>query len=378
MSRIRDIASILTSASVLSTDVETSAAITAAINALPPGYGRGNTASRPASPTVGDIYVNTQTGFVEIYESTGWSQVGGAASVVTGVAATNTPTSRAYNNGSASIAFTPGTILGKTYTVTSSPGSYTASGSVSPITITGLQSSTQYTYTVTGTNNYGTAAASSASSAVTATTVPEAPSIISVTGGAASVSVAFSANATGGSAITSYTITSSPGSITSTGSSSPITVTGLTDGTAYTFTAKATNANGTSLESSSSSSVTPASSLTVDILTVAGGGSGGRGPGGGGGAGGLVYSASQTLQNLDTYTVLVGAGSTYGSANASDSSVFGNGLTITRAYGGGSANSNGGSGGGWEGDVTNRFSTGVSGQGNNSGTSYYSGSGGYF
>jgi len=41
MSRIRDIASILTSANVLSTDVETSAAITAAINALPPGYGRG-------------------------------------------------------------------------------------------------------------------------------------------------------------------------------------------------------------------------------------------------------------------------------------------------------------------------------------------------
>ena len=154
MSRIRDIASILTSANVLSTDVETSAAITAAINALPPGYGRGNTASRPASPTVGDIYVNTQTGFVEIYESTGWSQVGGAASVVTGVTATNTPTSRAYNNGAASIAFTPGTILGKTYTVTSSPGSYTASGSVSPITITGLQSSTQYTYTIVASNNY--------------------------------------------------------------------------------------------------------------------------------------------------------------------------------------------------------------------------------
>jgi len=169
MSRIRDIANILTAANALSTDVETAAAITTAINALPPGYGRGNTDSRPVSPTVGDIYVNTQTGFVEIYESTGWSQVGGIASTVTGVTATNSPSGRAYNNGAASIAFTPGTILGKTYTVTSSPGSYTASGSSSPITITGLQSSTQYTYTVVASNNYGTAAASSASSAVTAT-----------------------------------------------------------------------------------------------------------------------------------------------------------------------------------------------------------------
>jgi hypothetical protein len=258
MSRIRDIASILTSASVLSTDVETSAAITAAINALPPGYGRGNTASRPVSPTVGDIYVNTQTGFVEIYESTGWSQVGGIASTVTGVTATNSPSERAFNNGAAAITFTPGSVLGKTYVVTSSPGSYTASGTASPITITGLQSSTQYTYTVVASNNYGTASASSASSAVTATTVPQAPSITSVTGGNAQVSVAFSANATGGSAITGYTVTSSPGNFTASGSSSPLIVTGLTNGTGYTFTVTATNTNGTSLASSASSSATPA------------------------------------------------------------------------------------------------------------------------
>ena len=89
MSRIRDIANVLTTANALSTDVETAAAISSAIAALPPGYQRGNTASRPGSPTVGDIYVNTQTGFVEIYESTGWSQVGGIASTVTEVTATN-------------------------------------------------------------------------------------------------------------------------------------------------------------------------------------------------------------------------------------------------------------------------------------------------
>ena len=45
----------------------------------------------------------------------------------------------------------------------------------------------------------------------------------------------------GGSAITSYTVKSSPGSISASGSTSPMTVTGLTNGISYTFTATATN-----------------------------------------------------------------------------------------------------------------------------------------
>jgi hypothetical protein len=51
-------------------------------------------------------------------------------------------------------------------------------------------------------------------------------------------------------------MTSSPSSITGTGAS-PITVSGLANGTAYTFTTTATNANGTSVASSASNSVTP-------------------------------------------------------------------------------------------------------------------------
>ena len=58
--------------------------------------------------------------------------------------------------------------------------------------------------------------------------------------------VSFTAPASnGGLSITQYTVTASPGASTSSGVSSPITVTGLANGTAYTFTVTATNADGT-------------------------------------------------------------------------------------------------------------------------------------
>lgn len=88
-------------------------------------------------------------------------------------------------------------------------------------------------------------------------TVPEAPTIGSASAGNARCVVTFTANGNGGSPITSYTATSSPGSLTGAGSSSPITVTGLTNGQAYTFTVTATNAEGTSSASSASNSCTP-------------------------------------------------------------------------------------------------------------------------
>ncbi len=262
MTRARDVANVLSTATALATDAETAALIAtevsnrdAAIAALP---ARGNTSSRPGSPSIGDIYNNTQTGNLETYTSLGWSQIGVIPTAPTSLVATNVGTSRAYNNGSASVAFSAGTGgLPTSYTVTSSPGSYTSTGSTSPLVVTGLQSSTQYTYTATATNNYGTSSASSASSGVTATTVPQAPTVGTVTSGNAEASVPFTAGATGGSSITGYTVTSSPGSITASGSSSPITITGLTNETAYTFTVTATNANGTSAASSASNSVTP-------------------------------------------------------------------------------------------------------------------------
>ena len=89
-------------------------------------------------------------------------------------------------------------------------------------------------------------------------TVPNAPTSVSATVGNAQSVISFTAPTdTGGLTITSYTVTSSTAGITATGSASPITITGLTNGTAYTFTVAAVNASGTGVSSSPSNSVTP-------------------------------------------------------------------------------------------------------------------------
>jgi len=148
------------------------------------------------------------------------------------------------------------------YTVTSSPGGLIAKGAASPLTVTGLTNGTAYTFTVTASNAAGTSAASAASSSVTPVGAPGAPTIGTATPGNATASVGFSAPVSnGGSAITGYTVTSNPaGGVDANVGTTGLThsITGLTNGTAYTFTVTASSAAGTSAVSAASSSVTPA------------------------------------------------------------------------------------------------------------------------
>jgi hypothetical protein len=120
------------------------------------------------------------------------------------------------------------------------------------------------TYTTTFyLDDIGLVTGSSAFMGPVSTTAPNPPTAITATAGILSATVnGTTPTFDGGSAITTYTATSSPGGLTGTRTSSSmgaITVSGLTAGTAYTFTVKATNANGDSAASSASTSVTPTS-----------------------------------------------------------------------------------------------------------------------
>jgi hypothetical protein len=203
-----------------------------------------------------------------------------AAVVITAPGAPTAVTAAA-GNAQATVSFTAPVSNGGAaitgYTVTSTPGGITATGTASPITVTGLTNGTAYTFTVTATNSAGTGAASGASGSVTPVAVaPGAPTAVTAVAGDTKATVSFTAPASnGGATITGYTVTSSPGSITATGTASPITVTGLTNGTPYTFTVIATNSTGPGAASSASGSVTPVLDVTGPTLilsTIASGG----------------------------------------------------------------------------------------------------------
>jgi hypothetical protein len=145
------------------------------------------------------------------------------------------------------------------YTVTASPGGATCTtvdGSTTTCTVTGLTNGTAYTFTVTATNADGTGTPASPSAAVTPSTVPDVPTDVTAVAGNRSATVSWSAPSDEGSPITGYTVTSSGGQTCST-SGTTCLVTGLINGTSYTFTVTATSADGTGPASAASPAVTP-------------------------------------------------------------------------------------------------------------------------
>ena len=110
---------------------------------------------------------------------------------------------------------------------------------------------------------------------------PGVPSGVSAAAGSGSATVSWTAPGSGGSAITSYTVTPYIGSaaqtpVTVSGSppATTATVTGLTNGTSYTFTVSATNAVGTGSASQPSNAVTPDAAPAVTSVTPSSGATG--------------------------------------------------------------------------------------------------------
>jgi hypothetical protein len=390
------------------------------------GVPKGTTANRPTSPAVGDVYYNGTLGCLEIYTSQGWVANSAPPGIPAIGTATYSATNKAYNNSSASVTFTPGEGGGlpSSYRITSSPGGFIGTGSSSPITVEGLQSATAYTFSVTGTNNFGTSASSTNSNSITANTTPQSPTIGTLSFVSTSeLSLTFTPAASGGSSITNYkysadginyTLLSPPQT------TSPLSLTGLNPNTLYSIYIKAVNTNGDSSASAASNSVSTGATFsggtltsdatynyrtftstgslvvgvtagTVDILSIAGGGGANRYYGGGGGAGGYVYTSSRSI-SPGTYTVTIGSGGT-GYANGTNTTITGGALSVTAAVGGGAGGDGGGTsnngatqggsggGGGSSANVPSGAASNAAGQGNAGGNSpgssgTYSGGGG--
>ena len=161
------------------------------------------------------------------------------------------------------------------YTVSSSPGgvtSTTENGSTTSIIVSGLSGGT-YTFSVVATNEVGSSLSSAQSNSIiisSGASAPNAPTIKTTNAGNGNVIVNwFLPTSDGGSAITSYTVTSSPGGFYATvydSTATTATVSGLTNGTSYSFTVIATNAVGNS-SPSGSLSATPFTVPSAPTLT---------------------------------------------------------------------------------------------------------------
>jgi large repetitive protein len=208
-----------------------------------------------------------QTFFLDLSGNSSGSNITDASTMITIVSKITAPgaprgVAAVAGIGSATVSFAAPASDGgdpiNLYTVSSKPGGTTASGVGSPITIDGLTNGTSYTFTVTATSPAGTGAASPASNSVTPGTVPGAPSDLVGTAGKGSIKLTWKApSSTGDSPITNYIIKPSAGSPVTVGNVTSDTVTGLTNGTAYTFTVAAANSVGTGSASARSKAVTP-------------------------------------------------------------------------------------------------------------------------
>jgi hypothetical protein len=142
------------------------------------------------------------------------------------------------------------------------------------VTVSGLTNATTYYFTVKAVNGAGSSVASNEAWATPAATTSDAPQDTDATlSGNASVAVSWVAPLdSGGSSITGYVVTPYIGttaqssSVFQNNTATTQTISGLTPGTAYTFTVAAINASGTGAQSEPSNLVTvPPANTTVTL-----------------------------------------------------------------------------------------------------------------
>jgi hypothetical protein len=200
-------------------------------------------------------------------------------------------------NTTATVSFTApvnqGTPALTSYTVTSNPGGFTATGVSSPLIVNGLTAGLPYIFSVVATNTVGNSDPG-VSNQITAGT-PLAPVLTTSFATVNDITVSFTQAANGTQPITNYRYSLNGGPFTAFSPAdalTPVTITGLSSNTNYTIVLKATNSNGDSLVSntltqrtytqvntqtftSSGSWSVPAGVTNIQYLVVGGGGGGG-------------------------------------------------------------------------------------------------------
>ena len=226
--------------------------------------------------------------------SWGWQLFSGAISTTYPCAASTPPSpplnaSATAGNAKATVTWqlpnSAGSSAITSYEVIATPGGATCSATAPALTceVTGLSNGTSYTFEVRAQNNSGWGPYSQPSSAVTPSggsgpgpdpvptpsTPPSSPLNVTANAGDATATVTWQAPASpGSSAITAYQVTSAPGGGTCLASAPALTceVTGLTNGTTYTFTVRARNETGWSEASAPSNAVTPTAPVDPAIV----------------------------------------------------------------------------------------------------------------
>jgi titin len=189
-------------------------------------------------------------------------------------------------------------------------------------TVTGLINGTGYIFRVTAKNTAGNGTASSTTSAIVPRTMPSAAQSVAGTSGNAQARLTWSAPVTtGGSAVLDYEIQYSSNGTTwttfsdSVSTSTSVTVTGLTNGTAYTFRVAAINGAGLGTFSTASSSVTPftTSGTPTSVVPTRGDGQvslSWTAPTSNGGSGIIQYRVQFAAEGSDDYSTWSSAIST--------------------------------------------------------------------
>lgn len=183
----------------------------------------GNAALRGATGPVTDMVLWNSGNWAQHSAVTLYGVLEGDVSTAPGTPTIGTATAQPEQ---ASITFTATTGIAGSYTVTSTPGSITATGSKSPIIVTGLTAGTSYTFKVKANNPFGSSGESAASNAVTPTVAVNYLVVAGGGGGSTGYSGAYGGGGGGGGVRSSFGTTG--------GVSAPEAPLTLTTGTNYT------------------------------------------------------------------------------------------------------------------------------------------------